>query len=272
MAAPVPLWKKVVRSGLLVLVLVFVLGAAFVMFFENRLIYFPSKEEPARSPGEEVELTTSDGLKIHGWYLSHPEAKASILFFHGNAGHLGDRRGYVEDLRKLPANVLAIDYRGYGKSEGEPDEPGLYRDAKAAYDWLAKKVPPERIVVLGKSLGGGPACEIALREKVGGLILQSAFTSAPDMSRRVMPFFPARWFMRTKYDNLSKVREIRCPKLFIHARGDEIVPFEMGERLHAAAAEPKACSWYDRGGHNELIDANAQAYFPLLRRFLQGLP
>jgi uncharacterized protein len=268
---PVPLWRKVARSAALVVVLVFALGAAFVLLFEDKLIYFPTREELGRSPGEDVFLTASDGVKIHGWYVPQPGAAVSILYFHGNAGHIGDRRGYIDDLRRLPANVFALDYRGYGRSEGSPDEPGLYRDARAAYDWLAAKTTSDRIVVLGKSLGGGPACEIAATCPVGGLIVQSAFTSAKDMSSRVMPVFPARWFMRTSYDNLSKVRTIACPKLFLHSRRDDIVPFEMAERLFEAAAEPKEKAWFDRGDHNGTIDVNGAEYFATLGRFLRKI-
>ena len=266
-----PLWLRIARSVGIGLGISFLLGIAFVMIFEDRLIYFPTKEELGRGPGEDVFLTTSDGVKIHGWYATHPDAKVSLLYFHGNAGHLGDRRGFIDDLRQLPANVLAIDYRGYGRSEGKPDEEGLYRDATATYEWLAAKTSPERIVLLGKSLGAGPACEIASTRKVGGLIVQSAFTSAPDMSRLVMPIFPARWFMRTQYDNLAKVRGIGCPKLFVHARNDEIVPFAMAERLFEAAAGPKEKCWFERGGHNGLIDTNEKEYVDLLRRFLAPL-
>jgi uncharacterized protein len=262
---------RIVRAAAIGLGISFLLGIAFVMIFEDRLIYFPTREELGRSPGEDVFLTTSDGVKIHGWYVTHPDAKVSLLYFHGNAGHIGDRRGYIDDLRRLPANVLAIDYRGYGRSQGSPNEAGLYCDARAAYAWLAAKTTPDRIVVLGKSLGGGPACEIASTLPVGGLIVQSAFTSAPDMSRLMMPYFPARWFLRTKYDNLSKVRTIACPKLFVHARSDEIVPFSMAERLFEAAAGPKESVWFERGGHNGMIDAHSTDYFNTLRRFLATL-
>jgi len=170
--------------------------------------------------------------------------------------------------------VLLLDYRGYGKSEGTPSEPGLYRDARAAYDWLLTRTTADRIVLFGKSLGGGPACELASTVPVGGLIVQSAFTKAPDMAPRVMPLlFFARWLMHTKYDNLAKVAAIRCPKLFIHSRSDEIVPFDMAEKLYAAAAEPKECAWFDGGaGHNDLWIVHAKAYYERLARFLEGLP
>ena len=112
---------------------------------------------------------------------------------------------------------VLIDYRGYGKSEGSPDEQGLYQDARAAYDWLATKTQSERIVLFGKSLGGAPACELAAQVNVGGLICESTFTSAGDMASKILPLFPARYFLKHRFDNLKKVREIRCPKLFVHS-------------------------------------------------------
>ena len=261
-------WKRALRSLGLTVALICLLLLGFVLFFENSFIYFPTKGHVGPSPGEDVFLTTSDGVNIHAWHVTHPDARVSILWFHGNAGNLENRRSMLGELRELPANVLAVDYRGYGRSEGSPDEPGLYLDARAAYDWLAERTDPSRIVVFGKSLGGGPACELVSQVPCGGLILQSSFTMAPDMAYRVMPFFPARWFMRTKFDNIGKIAGIKCPKLFVQARNDEIIPFEMGERLFAAAAEPKECAWFDRGGHNYLADENAGEYYARLRSFL----
>jgi len=270
-AAQPDIGRRILRSASLTLVLLFVLGVAFTMWMEDGFIYFPARGGVGPSPGEEVDLTASDGVRIHGWYVPHPQAKVALLYLHGNAGHIEDRRSFIGDLRDLPANVLALDYRGYGKSEGRPSEDGLYRDVRAAYDWLARRHDPARIVVLGKSLGAAPACELATQVPLGGLVVQSAFTSIADMSRRVLPFFPARWFLRHKYDNLSKVPRIACPKLFIHGREDEMIPFEMAERMHAAAAEPKRAAWFDRGDHNGLIDGNGKAYFDALRRFLDDV-
>jgi fermentation-respiration switch protein FrsA (DUF1100 family) len=266
-------WKRILRTLGLAGLLVIILGTVLILIFENSLIYFPTKGGVGPSPGQEVWLTCSDGVKIHGWYVAHPDARVTLLFLHGNAGNLEDRRDMLVRLRELPANVLLVDYRGYGRSEGKPDEPGLYRDARAAYDWLLTKAPPGRIVVLGKSLGAGPACELASTVPCGGLIVQSAFTRAPDMASRVLPlFFWARWIMSSKYDNLAKVASIRCPKLFIHSRSDEIIPFVMAERLFAAAADPKEHEWYDGGaGHNDLWIVHARDYFPRLARFLGGI-
>jgi hypothetical protein len=264
-------WKRALRSAGLTAALVLLLGAGFVVFLEESFIYFPHKGDVGPSPGEDVWLTASDGVRIHGWYVTHPEARHTLLWLHGNAGNIEYRRDMLEDLRALPANVLLIDYRGYGKSEGKPTEKGLCRDARAAYDWLCGRTKPERIVLLGKSLGAGPACDLAAQAPVGGLIVQSAFTSAPDMAPLVMPLFPARWFMRTKFDNLSKVAALPCPKLFIHSRDDEIIPFRMGEALHAAAAEPKECAWFDRAGHNDLWVTHSKAYYACLAAFLERL-
>jgi len=264
---PAP-WKRVLRTAGLAFGTYFLLGAGFVMLFEDSFIYFPSKGGVGPSPGEDISLTAADGVRLHAWYAAEPAARLSILWFHGNAGNLEDRRGMFRSLRQLPANVLVVDYRGYGKSEGKPSEAGLYLDARAAWDWLSARTPPGRIVILGKSLGSGPACELASRVPCGGLVVQSAFTSAPDMAWRVVPLFPARWFMRTKFDNLSKVPGIACPKLFIHSRDDEVIPFRMGERLYAAASEPREHAWFDGAGHNDLWIVREKEYFALLARFL----
>lgn len=272
-AHPPVWWKRGLRTLALAAALLLALGAGFVLIFEDSLIYFPTKGGVGPSPGEEVSLTASDGVKIHGWYLANPRAKVTLLWFHGNGGNLEDRRDMMRELSELPSNVLLIDYRGYGKSEGKPSEEGLYRDARAAYDWLLTRTTADRIVVFGKSLGAGPACELASTLPCGGLIVQSAFTKAPDMASRVLPAFPlARYLMHTKYDNLAKVATIACPKLFIHSRSDEMIPFEMAERLFAAAREPKESAWFDGGaGHNELWIVQRKTYYPRLARFLEGI-
>ena len=264
-------WKRVLRTLGLTLVLYFILGALFIMFMEESFIYFPTTGSVGKSPGEDVTLTCSDGVKIHGWWVPNDKAGVSILLFHGNGGNLHDRRGLINALRASPANVMAIDYRGYGQSAGSPSEEGLYLDARAAWDWLAERTSPDRIVIMGKSLGGGPASELASTVECGGLILESTFTSAPDMAGKIMPLFPARFLVRTQFDNLSKVPKINCPKLFIHSRHDEMIPFEMSERLFAAAAEPKESAWFDSGGHNELRWVNGEEYDETIRRFLEKI-
>ncbi len=244
-----------------------------LLFFENSLIFFPSKDPVGKSPGEDVFLITSDNVRIYGWYVTNPQATRTLLWFHGNAGNLEDRRQWLTGLRQLPANILTIDYRGYGRSEGQPNEAGVYRDARAAYDWLLreKRVPPEQVVIFGESLGGAVAAELATQVKCGGLILESAFTNAADMSRLVVPLLPMRWFIRSKFDTLAKVAAIPVAKLILHARDDEVIPFAMGERLCAAARPPKQCHWFDRGGHNAIFVTAPQEYYGQLAAFLRGL-
>ena len=260
--------KRGVRTALITTTVTLGLLVGLLMIFEGKLIYFPARDGVGASPGEEVRLTTSDGVNIHGWYLPHPQAKATILHLHGNAGNLEDRRDLVRNMRDLRVSVLAIDYRGYGKSDGSPDEQGLYKDTRAAYDWLLTKTTADRIIIHGESVGGGPACELAATVPCAGLIVQSAFTSAPDMAPRVVPWFP-KFLVRTKFDNREKVARITCRKLFIHSRRDEIVPFDMGEALFAAAAEPKECEWFTGGGHNDLTISYPKKYYSRLEKFLE---
>jgi len=259
--------KRGVRTALVTAVVTLFALMVTVMIFENKLIYFPTRGGVGPSPGQDVDLTAADGIKIHGWYYPHPQAKATILHLHGNAGNLEDRRDLVRDLQALGVNVLAIDYRGYGRSEGEPGERGLYADSRAAYDWLLTKTTADRIIVHGESLGGGPACELASTVPCGGLILQSTFTRAPDMASRVLPFFPG-FLVRTKFDNLAKVPKIACRKLFLHSQADEIIPFEMGQRLFAAAADPKENTWFTGCGHNEMSISRAKKYYGRIAEFL----
>jgi hypothetical protein len=260
--------KRGVRAALVTTVVTMVLFILVLMIFEGKLIYFPVRDGVGASPGEEVWLTAADGVKIHGWYLPHPQARATILHLHGNAGNLEDRRDLVRNLRDLRVNVMAIDYRGYGKSEGSPDEPGLYKDTRAAYDWLLTKTTADRLVVHGESVGAGPACELAATAPCAALIVQSAFTSARDMAPRVLPWFP-KFLVRTKFDNREKVARIKVPKLFIHSRQDEIIPFDMGEALFAAAVEPKECEWFNRAGHNDLTISQPKKYYSRVEKFLE---
>lgn len=260
---------RLLRFAATTLAVCFILVAGFLVFFENSFIYFPTRGGVGPSPGEDVWLTAADGVRIHGWYVTHPQAQVTLLWLHGNAGNLEIRRELLEGLRRLPANVLVIDYRGFGKSEGNPNEAGVNRDARAAYEWLLARTQPERIVVFGKSLGGGPACELASRVKVGGLIVQSSFTRAGDMASIVFPFLPlARYLVRTKFDSLGKVAEIRCPKLFIHTIDDDLIPFSMAKRLYEAAAPPKEYAWFDTGGHNGVWSAQKD-YYSRVSAFLE---
>lgn len=242
-----------------------------VMLLQDRLIFFPTKGGRVVGPGVDVELRAEDGTRLHARYIEQQGADRTLLYFHGNAGNLADRSDLLEIFGDLGANLFALEYRGYGRSEGEPSERGIYRDADAAYAWVTQRVPPASVVLLGESLGGGPACELASKQKVGGVILLSAFTSIADMAKLSFPWLPVRWLVRTKFDNAAKIRKVTAPKLFVHSRVDEVVPFEMSERLFNAAAEPKRALWLDRGGHNETFYFHRSALAKEVRAFLRTL-
>ena len=257
---------------------------------ERRFLYEPTKfpdgdwEAPARKGAEceDVFIETSDGVRLHGWFLravgtvdkgeAAPE-RATILFLHGNAGNVSHTWSYLRGLSRLPADVFAIDYRGFGRSEGSPSEKGIYLDAEAAYRYLTESrgVPPSQIIVYGKSLGGGPACEIASRFECGGLVLQSTFTSAPEMSGRVVPLVPLGWAMAASFDNEDKLPRVKVPVLIIHSRPDKVVPYRMGERLFAAAREPKEFIRLERSPHNDLAPDEAALVFEKLREFYKRI-
>jgi fermentation-respiration switch protein FrsA (DUF1100 family) len=270
--------RRALRVLTLSLAGVVALALAMLMLFENRFIYFPTKLSESDSdrvrqgtvPIEDAWLTAEDGVRLHAWFVHGRRPQVTILFFHGNAGNVADRRDWLVELAALPADVLAVDYRGYGRSEGAPSEPGLYRDAEAAWRWLttARRVPPERVVLYGKSLGGGPAAELALRHPCRALILQSTFTSIPDMARATMPFVP-RAIVRTRFDTVTKLGRITTPTLIVHSRDDDLIPFAMAERLHAASAgSPKRLVAFSGAGHNELIAMRGKELVGAFREFL----
>jgi uncharacterized protein len=241
------------------------------MWFEDRFIYFPTRGGRVRGPGQDVWLRANDGVKLHARYIAQPRARLHLLYLHGNAGNLADRSELIAGLARLGENLLAIDYRGYGNSEGEPSEAGLYLDAHAAYDWLVAQSAPEHVVVIGKSLGGGPATELAVTRAIGGLVLEATFTSIADMAELSIPWLPARHLLRTRFDNLGKIARARAPKLFVHSRADDVIPFAMGERLYAAAREPKRCLWLARARHNDADTTEADEVGVAMREFLASL-
>ena len=269
------------------LVLAALLGYLTLCFLvrwqEEALLFFPEPYLPSeawllpeRLPElvEEVDRTTETGDRVHGWAFTNPATDLWLLYFHGNAGNLAGRAEWCLALRELPANVLIIDYPGYGRSTGRLDEAGVYRHAEAAWRHLVEDrgVPPGRVVLYGKSLGGGPAAELAVRHPAGGLILQSTFTSVPDMGRRLFPFLPVERLTRNRFDNRDKVARCRLPKLFLHSRADEVVPHEMGEELFRVAADPKQWRGFEGSGHDQLVMNQRGAVLDLFRRFLEGLP
>ena len=226
---------------------------------QSKYVYYPDRDLAAtpaddKMEYEDVRLQTSDGETIAGWYVpvaTNREQAPVLLDCHGNAGDIGDRVWSVRTFHDLGLNVLIFDYRGYGQSTGKPTEQGTYLDAMAAWDYLTgeKGFPTNRVIVFGRSLGGSVASWLAEQVSPSALVIESAFTSAPDMAGKVFPYLPGRLLCRFKYDALSHVKKIHCPILIAHSRDDEMVPIQNGRRLFAAANEPKVFVEM-RGEHN----------------------
>lgn len=228
----------------LVVVLGLVAGGFYVM--QPAMVFLPSRELAATPADwdleyEDVWIRTEDGVRIHGWYLPYPGARRVLLFFHGNAGNISHRRASLEIFHRLGLNVLILDYRGYGRSEGRPSEAGLYRDARAAWDYLLddRGVAPADVVLFGRSLGGAVGAELASQVRPGALILESTFSSARDLVREIYPILSWLIVRRFDFDTVARLRTVSSPVLVLHSRDDEIIPFELGRRVYEAAPKPK---------------------------------
>jgi len=242
--------------------------------FADRLVYFPSRVLDGGTPAalqleyEDVTVKASDGVALHAWYVPAPRAHCTVLFLHGNAGNISHRLDKLAILNDLGANVMLLDYRGYGRSEGTPDEDGTYRDAEAAYAWLrGRGVAAEHLVVYGESLGGPIATDLAAHVSVGGLVLESAPSSILEVARYHYPWVPVAMFLSVRYDALSRIGRVTAPLLILHSRNDEIVPFTMAEQLYAAANQPKRLVPL-RGAHNDNFLVAADTYRAALDDFL----
>ncbi|MGA2603950.1 MAG: alpha/beta hydrolase [Verrucomicrobiia bacterium] len=268
---------KMIAVLLLSLIVVF---ALWLRWNEPNMIYYPDRhiDQTPDQVGfkyEDVTLTTSDGIRINGWYLPSPEpananpgATLTVLLFHGNAGNMSHRFEKLAVLRELGVDTFIIDYRGYGRSGGKPDEQGTYRDARAAYDHLIqqRKLSPRSIVVYGESLGSAVAADLATKVNIGGLILEEAFTSVGDVGQKMFPFLPIRWLVWNKYDTLSKMPRVKVPLLIFHSRDDELFSLRHAQRLLAAANDPKQLVEL-RGNHNDAFLVSASIYHDALQKF-----
>jgi fermentation-respiration switch protein FrsA (DUF1100 family) len=241
------------------------------------LIFFPvvypeGEWEPAGLEFEDAWFEAADGTRLHGWYVPHQRPRAVVLFAPGNAGNLTYRADRLRWLhRRLGLSVMIFDYRGYGRSAGRPNEAGILADARAARRWLAERtgVAEDRIVLLGESLGGGVMVDLAAKDGARGLILENTFTSLPDAGAYHYPLLPVRAMMRNRMDSLSKIKSYHGPLLACHGDADQIVPFELGERLFAAANEPKRFVRLPGHDHNDPLPA---AWYDAIDAFIDTLP
>jgi uncharacterized protein len=241
----------------IILVLSYAVLLLIVYLNQDSMLYFPQRDlwTTPKSAGltyEDVTLRTIDGVNLSAWYIPADYEQGVLLFCHGNAGNISHRLDSLKIFHSLNLSVLIFDYRGYGKSEGKPSEQGTYLDAEAAWEYLIKdkKKSPDHIILFGRSLGAAVASEIAKRKNPGALIVESAFTSAPDLGQSLYPWLPVRLLSKYRYPAKENLSLLSCPKLIIHSPEDEIIPFEHGQRLYEQAYQPKEFLSI-RGGHNE---------------------
>lgn len=257
----------VVGYGLLLLALY--LSQTWLIFPRSRDVY----QTPAAVgwPYEDVLLSVN-GETTHGWFIPAEDPSGTILFSHGNAGTIAGRLESIAVFRSLGFDVLIYDYGGYGKSTGGPSETRCYADIRAIWHYLTtdRGIQGDQIVLFGRSLGAAVAIDLATEVEPASIILESCFLSVARMARETFPIVPGRFLVRHKFDNTEKITGIRCPKLFIHSSGDEIVPYRHGKKLFELAPAPKTFLTL-RGGHNDGFFLSADIYKKGLDEFLTGV-
>lgn len=247
----------------------------YMLMFEDQYIYFPGREllqTPAGAglPFKEIQFETADGISLHGWFMPATDAVYTVLHFHGNAGNISHRLSLYRQWHDLGLSVFAFDYRGYGKSGGKPSEHGLYEDARAAWKALTTMDEGKGIIIAGRSLGASVAARLAAEVRADGLVLETPFSSIPDMAAYHYPLLPLKWMARSRFDTRAIIPEVQMPLLVISARDDRIVPAGMAEQILAAANEPKVHLSLP-GGHNDFDLLSGKAYSRLWREWVTEL-
>lgn len=250
----------------------------FTILFENKFIYFPNIPgrlegdwSPQGLPIADVTIETEDAVRLHAWWIIAPGAEFTFIAFHGNAANIANRADLYRFLHALPVNVLAVEYRGYGKSAGMPTEAGLYQDAEAALEYVRRehRVPEGRIVAFGQSLGTAVAADLAAQHKLGGLVLEAPFVSAAALARRFYWVLPGLgMLLRTKFDTGGKLAAVAAPVLVVHCAQDPVIPPSMGEEVYRRARAPKQFYRVDGYCHEEAALVDPGGYRAKLLEFL----
>ena len=271
--------KSPVLQAFLIIAAFYVLLVAVVYLMQGRMLYLasvPGRELTATPADidlqyEDVAIETADGIRLHGWFIPGSSTRV-LLFFHGNAGNISHRLDSIRQFLSLGLSVFIIEYRGYGQSGGKTTEKGIYRDADAAWRYLTEErgVAAADIIIFGRSMGASAAAKLAAKQQPLALIVESSFTSVPDIAQEIYPWLPARWLSHLRHATRDYVRDVRSPVLVIHGRDDEIVPFHHGEAIFEAANEPRT-QLVLRGGHNDAYIRDEANYIKGLHAFLSGL-
>lgn len=258
-------------------IIVYVLLIAAVWAMQDHLMFGRHTHEMVETPDarnmvyEEVRLDVAGECTV-GWWLPLPDAKATVLFSHGSGRNIS---GYLNDaalFQEAGLSVLLYDYGGYGLSTGQPSEERCCADGLAMWNYLVnnKNISPDSIIIAGSSMGGGIACEIASQVSPRAVLLESTFTSVPDVLWDTYPYFPANWICRIQFRNLDKIQKVTCPVLIVHSKDDTVVPFAHGERLYQHVNAPKLFVEI-RGAHYGGKFTSKETYLQGLKAFLETM-
>jgi fermentation-respiration switch protein FrsA (DUF1100 family) len=251
--------------------------ASFHDSFDQIFVYHPApwiQRDWARISGlplQDVTFRAADGTELFGWFVPSAVQAPVLLWCHGNAGNIIHRLENLVELHNIGLAVFLFDYRGYGRSRGRPSEKGLYQDALAAYAYLVdvREIDPRKIVLFGRSLGGAVAGDLASRRRAAGLILESVFPSIAAIAKDYIWGLPAHWLLAARFNLAERLPLIGMPVLIIHGDRDQIIPFQFGEQVFAAALPPKEFYRVEGADHNNLYSIGGTTYFRRLRQFVQ---
>ena len=258
--------KRIVLGAVKGLVIVYVMVVGILWFMQDDMLYHrssgaPMLNDPALLPKREIVcLTTADGLNLRSWYFrAAREDLPTVLFFHGNAGDIGNHLPTAKFLIEAGYGLLAVEYRGYGGNPGSPDERGLIADGRAAFDFLAAQdIPDSHIVLFGESLGTGVAVQLAAEHHVRAMVLRSPYTSIAEVAAIQLPYTMARWLVRDRFDSLAKIGRNKAPLFVFHGFDDTLIPHALGRELFDAAPEPKTWLTIKNAGHNDVQTPEAE--------------
>ena len=261
----------------LIIALVAVSSRSLVKLMEPRILYHPTigltlSPKFYKLDFKDVVIKSGE-YNIHGWYFPGQKNKRIVVFYHGNAGNMAGRLEFIKFLQPLGLNILMIDYRGYGRSEGVPSAEGIHSDALAALEWLTikQKVPPRAIILWGRSLGGAAALYAAQRNPyIAGVIVESSFLSIRRIAMELFPWVPVA-FVTDIFDNASIVGKLAVPKLFIHGMNDTLIPFSHSEELFRRSAEPKQIVPVKGAGHNDVYARGGDKYLEVVGKWIDHL-
>jgi hypothetical protein len=270
---PTRLWVRIARCA----AVIFALPLLMLSLFQNKMLYFPDRGLPdlaqtSLKDVREVEFTASDGVKLVSWWRAPRPGQPTVIFCQGNAGNISDRSDRLYDAEESGWGLLLLGYRGYGKSEGSPHEDGIYKDTRAALEWVRQQagVDPRRLVYWGESLGCAFASELATAQPPAAVVLEAPFRSLRAIASFHYPFLPTSILVRGDLDNVENVKKLRCPLTVIHGKRDEVVPFEHGRAVFEAAAGPKEFIELD-SRHNDIAEIGGENLRARLRAWVEGV-